>query len=60
MNFDLFYRAFLMNNYKCENGEHHKNMTKEERIDHLENSVVEIIHKLTCVKDELVDINRAS
>lgn len=47
-----------MNKCKCEKGEHHKNMTNEERISHLEDCVAEIIHKLTCVKDELVDINK--
>lgn len=47
-----------MTKCKCEKGEHHTNMTNEERINHLETCVSEIIHRLTCVKDELTDIKK--
>ncbi len=38
---------------KCEKGEHHIEMNREERIVHLENCMAETIHKLECIKDEI-------
>ena len=45
--------VFSMTKCKCEKGEHHKEMNREERIDHLESCMAEAIHKLECIKDEL-------
>jgi hypothetical protein len=45
--------VFTMTKCKCEKGEHHKEMNREERIDHLEDCIVQAIHKLECIKDEL-------
>ena len=42
-----------MTKCKCEKGEHHKEMNREERIAHLENCIADAIHKLECIKDEL-------
>ena len=46
-----------MNKCKCEKGDHHKTMTKAERIKHLEDCMASIIHKLDCVKQELGELN---
>lgn len=43
-----------MTKCKCERGEHHKEMTTEERIEHLESCIADVIHKLECIKDEIV------
>jgi hypothetical protein len=42
-----------MTKCKCEKGEHHKEMNKEERIAHLEECIGDAIHKLECIRDEL-------
>jgi len=42
-----------MTKCKCEKGEHHKEMNREEQIAHLESCMAETIHKLECIKDEL-------
>lgn len=45
--------VFSMTKCKCERGEHHKEMNREQQIAHLESCMVETIHKLECIKDEL-------
>lgn len=42
-----------MTKCKCEKGEHHKEMNKEEQVAHLESCLADIISKLECVKEEL-------
>jgi len=42
-----------MTECRCEKGEHHKEMSREEQIVHLESCMETTIHKLECIKDEL-------
>lgn len=50
--------VYDMTKCKCEKGQHHDNMTREERIKHLEDCMGDIIHKLDCVKQELSELGR--
>ena len=50
--------VYDMTKCKCEKGQHHDSMTREERIKHLEDCMAGIIHKLDCVKQELAGLGR--
>jgi hypothetical protein len=45
--------VFIITGSKCEKGEHHEVMNRDEQVIHLESGMAEIIHRLECIKDEL-------
>ncbi|NWF95849.1 MAG: hypothetical protein HXY34_06870 [Candidatus Thorarchaeota archaeon] len=42
----------------CDYGEHHKKLSRDERLSHLEECMADLIHQLQCIKDELAEIRR--
>lgn len=58
LNSSYLREVYDMTKCKCEKGQHHDNMTQEERIKHLEDCMGDIIHKLDCVKQELSELGR--
>ena len=38
---------------KCDDKEHHKEMTHEERLDHIRECLDSAVHRLECVREEL-------